>query len=143
MSSIGKMLGTLGMTRTAVRFVSALGMTAAVIAGVTLPTVTAEAKRAALPITGSASAYTAQAPNRILDTRSTGQRLTGGTLNLTVAGGSTTVPVSAAAVVLNVTVTGTVGAGFLTVWPAGVSRPTASNLNWAAGDTRPNLVVVP
>jgi hypothetical protein len=118
-------------------------MTAAVIAGVTLPTVTAEARRdAQLPKTG-ASAYTAQAPNRILDTRSTGQRLTGGTLNLTVAGGSTTVPAAAAAVVLNVTVTGTVGAGFLTVWPTGASQPGASNLNWAAGEVRPNLVTVP
>src|SRR6266849_1323931 len=96
MSSIGKILGSMGMTRTAVRFVSALGMTAAVIAGVTLPTVTAEAKRAALPTTGSASAYTAQAPNRILDTRSSGQRLAGGTsLNLTVAGGTTAVPAAA------------------------------------------------
>src|SRR5712692_5595908 len=143
MSSIGKILGSMGMTRTAVRFVSALGMTAAVIAGVTLPTVTAEAKRAALPTTGSASAYTAQAPNRILDTRNSGQRLAGGTsLNLTVAGGSTGVPVGAAAVVLNVTVTGTTGAGFLTVWPAGNVMPTVSNLNWAAGEVRPNLVTV-
>jgi hypothetical protein len=143
MSPIVKILGSMGMTRTAVRFVSALGMTAAVIAGVTLPTLTAEARRdAQLPKTG-ASAYTAQAPNRILDTRSTGQRLTGGTLNLTVAGGSTTVPAAAAAVVLNVTVTGTVGAGFLTVWPTGASQPGASNLNWAAGEVRPNLVTVP
>jgi adhesin/invasin len=136
------------MTRSAVRFVSALGMTAAVVAGVTLPTVAAEAAAAraihaaALPKTGTASAYFAQAPKRILDTRSTGQRLTGGTLNLTVAGGSTTVPASAGAVVLNVTVTGTVGAGFLTVWPTGNVMPTVSNLNWAAGDVRPNLVTV-
>jgi len=143
MSSIGKILGSMGMTRTAVRFVSALGMTAAVIAGVTLPTVTAEAKRAALPITGAASAYTAQSPNRILDTRSSGQRLAGGTsLNLTVVGGTTGVPAAAGAVVLNATVTGTTGAGFLTIWPAGNVMPTVSNLNWAAGDVRPNLVTV-
>jgi hypothetical protein len=145
MSSIGKILGSLGMTRSAVRFVSALGMTAAVITGVTVPVITADARAisaAALPKTGTASAYTAQSPNRILDTRSTGQRLTGGTLNLTVAGGTTTVPASAGAVVLNVTVTGTVGAGFLTIWPAGTVMPTASNLNWAAGEVRPNLVTV-
>jgi hypothetical protein len=41
-----------------------------------------------------------------------------------------------------VTVTNTVGAGFLTVWPAGGTRPLASNLNWAAGQVVPNLVVV-
>jgi hypothetical protein len=40
-------------------------------------------------------------------------------------------------------VTGTVGAGFLTVWPTGSTQPTASNLNWAAGEVRPNLVTVP
>src|SRR5712692_11233778 len=137
MSSIVKNLGSLGMTRSAVRFVSALGMTAAVIAGVTVPALGAPAKPAAqLPHTG-ASAYTAQAPNRILDTRSTGQRLTGGTsLNLTVAGGTTAVPAAAGAVVLNATVTGTTGAGFLTIWPAGTVMPTVSNLNWAAGEVR-------
>jgi hypothetical protein len=148
MSSIGKMLGSLGMTRTAVRFVSALGMTAAVIAGVTLPTVTAEARSAAqLPRTG-AQAYFAQSPNRITDTRAgsgfpnAGNRLTGQTITVTVAGGTTGVPVSAGAVVLNVTVANTVGAGFLTVWPTGVPQPSASSLNWAAGETRPNLVTV-
>jgi hypothetical protein len=88
----------------------------------------------------TAGKYSALAPSRLLDTRNTGQRLTGGTLNLTVTGGS--VPSNAAAVTLNVTVTNTVGAGFLTVWPAGLTRPLASNLNWAAGQTVPNLVVV-
>jgi hypothetical protein len=148
MSSIGKMLGSLGMTRTAVRFVSALGMTAAVIAGVTLPTVTAQARSAVqLPRTG-AQAYFAQSPNRITDTRAgsgfpnAGNRLTGGTITVTVAGGTTGVPASAGAVVLNVTVANTVGPGFLTIWPTGVPQPTASNLNWAAGDVRPNLVTV-
>ncbi|TMD10005.1 MAG: hypothetical protein E6J01_00190 [Chloroflexi bacterium] len=135
------------MTRSAVRFISALGMTAAVVAGATVPAFAAAGTRSLLnitrlPATGTASAYTAQAPNRILDTRSTGTPLTGQTLNLTVAGGTTTVPAAATAVVLNVTVTNTAGAGFLTVWPAGNARPTISNLNWAAGETRPNLVTV-
>ena len=39
------------------------------------------------------------------------------------------------------TVTDTTAPSFLTVWAAGQPRPTASNLNWPAGDTRPNLVV--
>jgi hypothetical protein len=46
------------------------------------------------------------------------------------------------AVVLNVTVTGADSAGYLTVYPAGVSPPTASNLNFVAGQTVPNLVAV-
>jgi hypothetical protein len=66
------------------------------------------------------------------------------------AGGSVTVPVtgvagvpsSAAAVVVNVTVTDTTGQSFLTVYPTGVTRPLASDLNWVAGTTRANLAVV-
>src|SRR5258707_7764268 len=34
-------------------------------------------------------------------------------------------------------------AGFVTVWPSGQDRPLASNLNVVAGQTVPNLVVVP
>jgi len=44
-------------------------------------------------------------------------------------------------VVLNVTVTNVPDASYLTVWPTGSPRPTASNLNMVAGDTVPNLVV--
>ena len=52
------------------------------------------------------------------------------------------VPHTAKAVVLNVTVTGATADSHLTVWPAGVGKPVASNLNWKAGQTVPNLVVV-
>jgi hypothetical protein len=48
----------------------------------------------------------------------------------------------ASAVVLNVTATDTTSAGYLTVYPSDVTQPTASNLNWAAGQTVPNLVEV-
>jgi hypothetical protein len=46
------------------------------------------------------------------------------------------------AVVANVTVTNPTASGFLTAWPDGSSRPLASDLNWVAGLTIPNLVVV-
>lgn len=46
------------------------------------------------------------------------------------------------AVALNVTATDTSAASFLTVWPAGSARPTASNLNWTSGQTVANLVTV-
>ena len=46
------------------------------------------------------------------------------------------------AVILNATVTQPAGPGYLTVWPTGTSRPLASDLNFAGGETRPNLVVV-
>ena len=51
------------------------------------------------------------------------------------------VPVGADAVVLNVTATGTEGAGYLTVWPCGTVQPNASSLNFAAGATVANAVV--
>lgn len=44
-------------------------------------------------------------------------------------------------VVLNVTATETGGPGYLTVFPCGVERPVASNLNYLANQTVPNLVI--
>ena len=52
------------------------------------------------------------------------------------------VAVDAVAVVLNVTVTEAVAAGFVTVFPCGGDRPTASSLNFVAGSTVANAVVV-
>src|SRR5206468_2884313 len=61
--------------------------------------------------------------------------------DVTVAG-VVGVPVDADAVVMNVTATSTTAASHLTIAPAGQSLPLSSNLNWPAGDTRANLVVV-
>ena len=57
-------------------------------------------------------------------------------------GGLGGVPANADAVVLNVTVAGTTGGSYLTLWPKGESQPTASNLNWTAGEVIPNAVTV-
>ena len=51
------------------------------------------------------------------------------------------IPDDASSVVLNIAVTETEGAGFITVYPCDSPRPTAANLNYAAGQTVPNLVV--
>jgi hypothetical protein len=48
----------------------------------------------------------------------------------------------AGAVSLNVTVTGAPSGGFVTVWPDGDSRPNTSNVNFNAGQTTQNRVVV-
>lgn len=81
------------------------------------------------------------APARILDTRPATQVGPYGSpwgagvsrdMAVTGVGG---VPASARAVALNVTVTGTTASGYLSVWPAGESRPAASSLNWSAGQT--------
>jgi hypothetical protein len=47
------------------------------------------------------------------------------------------------AVVLNLTATDTTASSFLTAWPSGSTRPTASNVNWTAGQSVPNRVIVP
>lgn len=89
----------------------------------------------------------AASPVRICDTRAgqpanqcTGETLGAGqTLSVKVAG-LAGVPTGASAVVVNVTATNTTTSGFLTVFPSG-TPPLASNLNWAAGATVPNLVI--
>ena len=85
-------------------------------------------------------------PARILDTRNgtgapvgplgQGQSLT---LQVTGRGG---VGANATAVVLNVTATQATQPSYLTVWPADVAEPLASNLNFKSGEDIPNLVTV-
>ena len=93
------------------------------------------------------------APARLLDTRAGTSTVDGqfqgggmlgadGTLTLRVAGRGG-VPASATAVVLNVTATNPTAATYITVYPSGVTRPTASNLNVDAGSTTANMVIVP
>jgi hypothetical protein len=64
----------------------------------------------------------------------------GSTLELQVAGVAG-VPSNADAVVLNMTVVNAQAPGFATVYPCGQPRPEASNLNYVAGQTIPNLVI--
>jgi subtilisin family serine protease len=81
-------------------------------------------------------------PARLLDTRATGPIGAGGTLTLPVAGVGG-VPAAPSAVVLNVTVTGPTQPGFVTVFPGDLAAPpNASSLNFVAGSTVPNLVIV-
>jgi hypothetical protein len=84
-------------------------------------------------------------PTRVLDTRNgVGVPVralgAGSTLELQVTGVAG-VPSDAAAVVLNMTAVNAQAPGFATVFPCGQSRPEASNLNYAAGQTIPNLVI--
>ena len=65
----------------------------------------------------------------------------GSSVNLTVAGRGGVPSSGADAVALNVTVTNASGPSFLTVWPTGQPKPTASNVNFVAGQTIPNMVI--
>ncbi|MEU9250528.1 hypothetical protein AB0D66_01590 [Streptomyces sp. NPDC048270] len=94
------------------------------------------------------STFSAAGPVRLLDTRDgTGARAgavgPGGFVSLQVAGVSGVPAEGVTAVVLNVTVTNPTEAGHLIVHPHGLARPNVSNLNYTAGQTVANLVVVP
>ncbi len=84
----------------------------------------------------TAGAFHAITPTRSVDSRIAGGRLSSGqtrTADLAVnLNGGALVPYRATAAVVNVTITATEGAGFLTLFPFGVSRPTASTINWSA-----------
>ena len=109
------------------------------------------------------AAYTALTPTRICDTRSaasiggtgdvasgvSGQCANSGTplsasspLDVTVAGIAGVPTTGVSAVVLNVTSVNQATAGFVTVYPAGASQPSTSNLNFKMSDAVANLVEV-
>jgi hypothetical protein len=74
-------------------------------------------------------------PPSMIDLQIVGRQVT------SPVGETVVVPFSATAVSLNVTVVNPTAAGFITVWPCGVSRPLSSNLNFVAGSVVPNGVV--
>jgi hypothetical protein len=88
-------------------------------------------------------------PLRLMDTRT---NLNGRSPAKVPARGSTTLTVEGTpqvpaqgvtAVALNLTETGSTAPGFVTAFPDGTALPTASNLNFAAKQDVPNLVIVP
>ncbi|WP_329381521.1 hypothetical protein OG625_17485 [Streptomyces sp. NBC_01351] len=98
----------------------------------------------------SGQRFTGVSPKRLLDTRDPWLNPTtptrpfgpvgaGGTINLDVA---KSYP-EAKAVTLNVTATNPTAGSYVTAYPHGTTRPTASNLNFTAGQTVPNQVTVP
>lgn len=100
-----------------------------------------------LTVNSPDGSYFPLAPSRILDTREGNGAPTGPlgpnqTLHLQVTGRGGVPTTGVSTVLLNVTVTGPTSAGYLTVYPAGITRPTASNLNFTAGWTGANAVTV-
>jgi uncharacterized protein YjbI with pentapeptide repeats len=82
-------------------------------------------------------------PCRLMDTRAGGSNVgprstpigVGEVYTATVWGtnGNCAIPTTATGIVTNVTIVGPNAGSFLTVWPADKTQPTASNLNWVAG----------
>jgi hypothetical protein len=94
---------------------------------------------------GATSKFVTVSPARVLDTRegigAPPARLGGGALTLQLAGRGG-VPLSGAtAVLLNVTAVAPSAGTYLTVFPTGIERPLASNLNAAVGQVVPNMVI--
>lgn len=87
----------------------------------------------------SGGAFVGITPNRVLNTRVAGSCVKGPARQATVAP-SAGVPANAVAVAMNVTVTDASAPGYLTAYPAGRPRPTASNLNYGPRSTVPNMV---
>jgi outer membrane protein assembly factor BamB len=99
------------------------------------------------PVPGPGGGFHPLDPARILDTRSglgapAAKVGPGATLGLQVAGRGGVPTTGVSAVAVNVTVTNPTAGSHLTAWPAGRARPLASNLNFTAGQTVPNMVVV-
>jgi hypothetical protein len=103
----------------------------------------------AATFTGQQGSYHPVTVSRILDTRKAlgapDQPIAAkGTLTLQVAGRGGVPGSGAAAVVINVTaVNATASAPFLTIYPSGSSRPTASTINFSKGRTTANTTTVP
>ena len=93
---------------------------------------------------GSGAGFTGMTPTRVLDTRlgigaAKAKLGAGAKLTLTIHG----LPAGTTAVALNVTATNPSSAGNLTAYPGGGTLPGTSNLNYVAGQTIPNMVIVP
>lgn len=98
----------------------------------------------------AAARYVPLDPTRLFDTRPTEaaagpKGIVGPDASIDVqVAGLAGVPADAVAVVMNVTATDTIGAGFITAYPTGPQRPFTSSINVIApGQTRGNLVTVP
>lgn len=114
----------------------------------------ASSTTASYDVTPSASgpgSYHPVAPLRVLDTRKNGLQPVpvNGTVTFRVEGatdanGNTVVPATGVgAALVNITAVQGNAPGYVTAYPTGQSRPTASNLNYGKGQTVANLVSVP
>ncbi|MFI8828359.1 FlgD immunoglobulin-like domain containing protein [Streptomyces sp. NPDC053431] len=90
---------------------------------------------------GTGSVFTGMQPRRIMNTIA-GDGVPQGKVG---AGKTVDLYVGAeySAVVLNVTATNPTATGYVSVYPYGTPRPAVSNLNFTAGQSVPNLVIVP
>jgi glucose/arabinose dehydrogenase len=86
-----------------------------------------------------ATAFVAQAPQRLLDTRASGGPIRGDSTRYV----STGLPSSTKAVLANIAFVGPQHDGFLTAFAGRTALPTTANVNAVAGDVVSNMSVIP
>lgn len=91
------------------------------------------------PGTPAVGGFHGTTPTRLVDTRTTGGCIT--TPRALAVAGVAGVPADASSVALNVTVTDANLPGYVAAWPSGASMPTASTVNFGAGEVRANMTV--
>ena len=139
--------GSVRLPRLGVGLVATAGLVALGLAA--MAPVSAHTTQTTNAAASTGAAYTAMTPVRLLDTRATGQTMgPNSTLNLNVETAADGVPSTATAVALNVTTAATDGGvvtspGYVSVYPTGGTQPLVSNLNFTAGETVANSVIVP
>ena len=80
-------------------------------------------------------------PARLLDTRASSRRQSGGTSTALKVTGRSGVPSTVKAVLLNVVMVSPTSSGVAVVYPSGISRPGTSTVNFRAGQTIANSVL--
>ncbi|MCL4434228.1 MAG: IPT/TIG domain-containing protein [Actinobacteria bacterium] len=116
------------------------GSTPAGLYNAVTPTRLADSRCSESPLpTGITSSYCSAIPS------ANGKLVTlgaGKTENVTVTGVGPVPSSGVSAVVLNLTAVNTSSSGYFTAYPAGASKATVSTVNWIAGQTVPNRVIV-
>ncbi len=86
--------------------------------------------------------FVALRPCRVLDTRSAGGPLSGGTTTNVMMTSACNIPANASAYSLNVTLVPPGRVGYLTIWPTDQLQPTVSTMNSPDGRTKANAAIV-
>ncbi|MGO9965146.1 MAG: hypothetical protein ACLPUG_17175 [Acidimicrobiales bacterium] len=112
-------------------------------AGSTNVVVDVEGYYTSSPLANGSGLYNSISPVRALGTLASGTAIGPNAIqDITVTGSVTAIPANATAVVVNATAAQGTKTSFLTIYPAGVSMPTASNVNFVAGQVVANRVTV-
>ena len=131
-----------GLTTVPAAVAAPAGRSAAAVA---TASAAAAAAAPAAPAPGPQGTFVDLPPTRVLDTRKgvgIATSLAGAATGALQVSGTAGIPSTASAVVLNLTVTNAARSGYVTAFPTGGAAPTASTLNFVAGDTIANLAVV-